>query len=220
MSPKRPESGIALIPLGLRRLGFPLICALLLSSCASIKKFELDRRLACSGDKVLVAWDASGKVSLESEPVLPGTGAVPSRGERGFRVDRRTAFTITARRIIGKPKSIKSEVDVSPEVHRFGEVASCSTSTMRMTALMRLGDQYSPTLKAATVKNYLPRSLTVETSGRSVVLSSNSVTSEFGGLPLAGDWVLISPLGARETCESALESVRQRLRGEIRIHCQ
>ena len=122
------------------RLAFPVICALSLASCASIKTFELDRRLACPGDKVLVTWDASGKVSLESEPALPGAGAVPSRGEKSFRVEQKTAFTITASRL-GKPKSIKSEVDVSPEVHNFGDVASCSTSTMRMTAFMRLGGE-------------------------------------------------------------------------------
>lgn len=199
----------------------PLFAALLLScvlSCASIQSFDARPRNACEGDAVIVSWQATGRVSLRSLPDLPDTVEVPEAGSRSFAVTAPTRFELEARGAFGDA-SAEAEIDVAPQRHTFGEIASCASEGGSLRAVMQLDTQLSPAFRIASVDNVLSREIGVEKDGRTAHLAPGAQSAALSGLPVLGEWILTSPLSDGETCDATLRSIRQRLRVQIHLVC-
>jgi hypothetical protein len=186
------------------------------SACASIETFRAEPRSVCAGDEVNVEWKACGSVRLDATPTLPGAGSKPSRGSEAFTVDSPTHFELTVNGLFGE-KTAEADVSVAPPNRTFGDVASCESG--RLQAGFVLDKQVSGELAVSTVTNVLEREIIIEKEGRLVELAAGDGSRELEGEKVAGAWRLISPLRQGETCDQALDSVRQRLRVEIALRC-
>jgi len=187
------------------------------ASCASIQHFSVSPRSACSSDTVLAVWSASGTVSLTSTPILAGTGAQPSQGEKKFVVKEPTHFILTATRLFGSKHS-EADVNVAPHALGYGEIAMCSASEHQITAHLTLNNQISPSFMVAAVRNPLNRTLRVSKSGHTVDIEAHG-EALLRNVPASGVWLLSSPLNPSETCNSAMHSIRQRLEMQLVLMC-
>jgi hypothetical protein len=194
------------------------VAAVLVSACAQIERFRADPRNACAGDRVTVQWSARWRPRLDAMPVLPGIGRVPGTGAEEFEVEETTHFVLTARGLFGD-ETAEADVEVAPRELGFGEVAQCVEADGVLRSEFAIVRQVSSAFLVDTVANVLPRPLAVEKGEREVRLEANGESDGLRGQPATGTWVLTSPLDPGETCETALGSVRQRLRLRIRLAC-
>ena len=199
-------------------LGYSLLVAGVLVGCARIASFDANPRNACVSDEIQVSWEASGNVWLSSQPDLEGTGEQESKGSRSFRVEEPTRFELDARALFGDD-SAQADIDVAPPQHTFGETAECVAEEHELRSVMTLSTQLSAGFHVSSVRNVLSREVGVAKDGREVALAPGAESSALEGAPVLGTWTLSSPLGAGEDCTSALQSIRQRLRVEIRLRC-
>lgn len=202
-------------PLGLAAL---LALAGALAGCASINSFRVSPRSVCRGDTVVASWSATGRVSLRSTPVLPGTGAQASSDEKSFIVHKPTHFVLTARRLFDQ-KAAEADVAVEPRQLAFGSVAQCDAKTRVISAMLVLDRQLSGAFEVDAVRNPLDRTLHISKDGRTAELGAHQQSSKFAGQPVRGTWRLTSPLAPAESCRTAMRGIRQRLQIQLTLKC-
>ena len=196
-----------------------LAFASLIGGCASINQFSVTPRAACRGSTVSARWSAQGKVRLTSRPMLPGTGAQPSSGEKTFVVDQSTQFVLHASSLFSRSKPVEADVDVAPAQRSYGAHAQCDANTRLITAQVVLNDQLSKQFRVDTIGNPLPRLLRVSKGGQTAHIAPGGQSDAFHGVLARGTWQLASPLKAGESCDDAMHTLRQKVGMQLKLQC-
>jgi hypothetical protein len=182
----------------------------ILAGCgAEVKAFSAVPRHICAGERVDVRWSVAGSPRIAVTPpsaTLPD-GPVSKEGHATIEPSTNTRVELHVTRPFGHPTTSVQEVLVT------------TGSTARLTA--SLGDpaaqpgcrggrvwasvhakRFSSEVEVATVASHPgdDRTYQVEHAGIHAIVTPGAPSSDFAGKPLAGDWLLSSPIGKGETC--------------------
>ena len=160
-------------------------------------------------------------MALDANPALPNIGRKPSAGSETFVVTESTTFELSAKSLLKDAKPIPLDIAVSPPQQTFYGIAQCSQLDQTISSELSLETQVSPDFRISSLENVLPRAVHVEKDGRREgLLNKGDTGTVLRGLPVIGEWRLSSPLEAGEDCDTALRSVRHRLRIKIHLACE
>jgi hypothetical protein len=187
-----------------------LVAALcLLPGCGPcVRDFTATPRHVCAGQEVTVAWDVACRATMTAEPALPGipNGAVAEHGRFTFTPDASTSIVLHLTPTFGHRTSSTQQVvvgtPVEPLTASLGDEETepgCDAHSVWATVHAK---RFSEEITAATVESRPGdgRTYRVRHGGVEGTVSPGVVAHEFAGRPLAGDWVLTSPLAPGETC--------------------
>jgi hypothetical protein len=189
--------------------------------CAEIAEYDVQPTRVCAGESVTLRWKATGAVTIDATPPLPGLGARPSEGSASVAVPQDTRFVLTAKRAFGS-KQREWDVVALPNAapKPFGGLADCDDSARAATVSFALGPpQISEGLRALEVANPYDRTLVVSKDAVKATLAAKASTAAFAQAPARGAWTIEAPLGAGETCDQALDALAQRLVAMFTMSC-
>jgi hypothetical protein len=176
---------------------------------ARVETFEAEPRVFCPGQPVVVRWGAVGSAELTFAPPIAGVpgGPVASSGELPVHPTRATRASLRVTRMLGEPTGADVDLDVPRPVRIAADLngaARCEHGVLTLTARLT---QQSPDVRAelVTVEDSEQRSYDVvrlDAAQRPIQahVARGVSTTAFASLPIAGDWVLSSPLVGSEAC--------------------
>jgi hypothetical protein len=203
----------------------PILATLLLTpliaGCAQIKSFSVAPSTVCPGETVQIDWKASDKVMLNAVPSLEGVGEGPAEGLRSFAPTQNTRFVLE---VPGLLKNAQREWDVtvvpSQSSRLLGGVAQCEgVPPLVSTSFSIQQKDSSSRIRAVSIENNYHRPLKVSKGDTEVEIAPDGATDRFKNVPVIGTWIIHTPVGAGEACESVLEAVRSRLTIKMQMSC-
>jgi hypothetical protein len=202
----------------------PLVAVLLpviLAGCVSIKSFQASPRNVCAGDTVTVSWHATGHVELEANPPLAHTGSKPSVGAEQFLVQQTTRFVLNTQCLFSHKTAEADVVVVANASKEFGGLVSCMMPEQKLTLSVPLQEpQVSSALRVTSVTNMNTRPIMLSKENVRVTLLPAQTSRAFEHQAALGSWEVTAPLNPNETCDDALEAVRDRLTFQIAFSCR
>jgi len=202
----------------------PLVAVLLpliLAGCVSIKSFQASPRNVCAGDTVTVSWHATGHVELEANPPIAHTGSKPSVGAEQFLVQQTTRFVLNTQCLISHKTAEADVVVVANASKEFGGLVSCMMPEQKLTLSVPLQEpQVSSALRVTSVTNMNTRPIMLSKENVRVTLLPAQTSRAFEHQAALGSWEVTAPLNPNETCDDALEAVRDRLTFQIAFSCR
>jgi hypothetical protein len=198
------------------------ILALLFSSCTpKIQAYSVTPRRVCAGDSVTLAWQASGDVTLVTDPSVAVPAKLANSGSLRLAVQDTTSFMIVARRG-SRADSARQDVAVlSPKNEKIlafrmqplGDTALTSTETPP-------AGQWDSILVIESVRALDGRALHVEHAGQTAALAADSTPSAaLRGLPVQGAWTITTPLLDDERIDDPQHRWPAHLRVGLRLAC-
>jgi hypothetical protein len=202
----------------------PLVAVLLpviLAGCVSIKSFQASPRNVCAGDTVTVSWQATGHVELEANPPLAHTGSKPSEGAEQFQVKHTTRFVLNTQCLFSHKTAEADVVVVANAPKEFGGLVSCMMPERKLTLSVPLQEpQVSSALRVTSVTNMNTRPITLSKENVRETLLPAQTSRAFEHQAALGSWEVTALLNPNETCDDALEAVRDRLTFQIAFSCR
>jgi hypothetical protein len=192
--------GIALLALGLW-----------MTACADalVEQFDASLHYVCPGQPVQLWWRVSGSATIEATPPLAGlaNGPVEDKGHATIAPVKTTDVALHVTRFLGHPTSSTQTIRVQDDAGAPKPITAsladpgseCDAGAIRATAK---AFHFADNLKVATVEP-LPgdrRNYVVAHAGIQTTLAPGRVDTHFGGLPVAGDWLITTPLQPGEVC--------------------
>jgi hypothetical protein len=184
-----------------------------LAACdARIDQFTASAHYVCAGQPVQLVWRVTGSGTMKSTPPLASLpdGPVSDEGQATVAPTATTNVELHVTRFLGHPTSSPQKLRVlgasaTPEplaVSLADPSAGCGNGKVWATVHPQ---RFSSDLKVATVSSHAGegRTYDVAHAGVHATVDPGTTATQFAGLPLMGDWVLPSPLAAREACGTA-----------------
>jgi hypothetical protein len=183
-----------------------------LSACnAQVKTFDAAPRHICVGEPVHLQWNVVGSASVTVTPPDAGLpdGPVDGQGQATITPATKTVVALHVTSALGSPTTSTQEIEVisakaKPEAltASMGDaqaIPGCSSGKVWATVRAQ---HFAADLKVAIVTAHPSddRLYDVQHAGRRATVAPGKVTTVFAGTPIAGDWVLSTPLSDRETC--------------------
>lgn len=201
-----------------------LLATPLIVGCAQIKSFTVAPSTICPGESVRVDWLASGNsgnATLDSVPVLAGTGEVPEEGSRFFKPGQNTRFIL---KVPGALKNAQREWDVQvvpdQSSRLLGGIAQCGGEPRSVSASFTIQrESTSARVRAILITNNYPRPLSISKDGMEVDIPPSGATDGFKNTSIIGTWTIRSPVGPGEACDNALKAVARRLTIKTQMNC-
>lgn len=180
---------------------------------AKITRFDAVPRHICPGDRVDLAWDFKGTGTLTVTPPTPHapTGRVANRGTASIYPVVPTTVELRVTRIGARPNAARIDIEIRPSVLVAASIAdpsaSCRDGVVTSTAHVR---NLAPDIEVVAVgvepgdaRSYEVSHLDERTQQMVTArVSSAAPATSFAGLPVAGDWILSSPLPPGASCDS------------------
>ena len=178
---------------------------------AKIKAFSAEPRFICPGQEVILRWDVVGSARLTVTPPEPGvpTGDVPSQGQLPLHPSVQTRASLQVTRRFGEPAGAETDINVPAPVRVAADLndpGQCQDGVLTLTAHLSEA-QFAPAVKAqvVTVEDSVTRSYDItrmDPAQHAITahVARGVSTTAFANLPMAGDWILSSPLTGQETC--------------------
>jgi hypothetical protein len=198
--------------------------AVVAAGCApDVRNFSASHGYICPGDAVEIAWDVKGSASIEVVPATDevANGHVADSGTLTVHPSQPTQVQLHVTRFLGHPTTRIQQIRMArPElltVSLDDSTAGCDADSVWATVHAR---RFAPTLHASRViaKAEDGRAYRIEHLGASASLAAGDSTTTFSALPVLGDWKLVSPLNAQETCGTP--SLPPSLTIEVLTECQ
>lgn len=190
-----------------------------MTGCAQIKSFTVFPSTICPGETVEINWKASNKVTLAASPPLKGEGEGPAEGQRALVPERSTRFTL---KVSGLLKSDQREWDVEVipgQIDRLlGGIARCEGGFVTTSFNIEQRGT-SSRVRVASIANRYDRGLVISKDGIEVEIPSHGATDGFKASPVAGAWLIRTPLMRNESCDAALDAVNGRLTIKTLMSC-
>jgi hypothetical protein len=190
-----------------------------MTACAQIKSFTVSPSTICPGETVEINWKASDNVTLAASPPLKGEGEGPAEGQRALTPERSTRFTL---KVSGLLKSDQREWDVEVIPRQtdrlLGGIARCEGGFVTTSFNIEQKGTSSRAL-AASIANRYDRGLVINKDGIEVEIPSHGATDRFKATPVAGAWLIRTPLARDESCDAALDAVSGRLTIKTLMSC-
>jgi hypothetical protein len=176
---------------------------------ASVDQFTASAHYICSGQQVQLTWRVTGSGTMRSVPPLASLpdGPVADNGQATVAPATTTNVELHVTRFLGHPTSSTQELRVlsaSPTPEPLGvsiadPSAGCSDGKVWATVHPQ---HFSGDLKVETVASHTGDGHTydVRHAGLQGTLTPGSTATQFAGLPIMGDWVLVALLLPGETC--------------------
>jgi hypothetical protein len=176
---------------------------------ARVKTFSVEPRFICPGQQVVVRWDVVGSADLTFLPRVAGSpdGRVDSSGEVALRPTGSTRTSLRVTRFLGEPTGADVDINLPAPVRiaaDLNDAARCEHGVLTLTARLT---EISPDLRAelVTVEDSERRSYDITRMDAAqhpirAHVARGVSTAAFANLPMAGDWMLSSPLVAPEAC--------------------
>ncbi len=183
-----------------------------LSACnAQVKAFSAVPRHICVGEPVHLQWNVVGSASVTMTPpntALPD-GPVESEGQATIAPTSRTVVALHVTRTLGRPTTSIQEIEVRTPTEKpealtasMGDAqAQPGCSGGKVWATVR-AEHFAADVKVATVTAHSGdgRIYDVQHAGRRATVAPATLTTVFAGTPIAGDWILSTPLIDGQTC--------------------
>lgn len=178
---------------------------------AKIKAFSAEPRFICPGQEVILRWDVVGSAKLTVTPPEPGVpnGDVPSQGQVPLHPSVQTRASLHVTRWLGEPAGAETDISVPAPVRVAADLndpARCENGVLTLTAHLS-ESQFSPAVKAQVVmvEDSVARSYDItrmDPAQHAITahVARSVSTNAFANLPMAGDWILSSPLTGQEAC--------------------
>jgi hypothetical protein len=180
---------------------------------AKITKLEATPRHVCPGDPVELAWafDGSGTMTVTPPIAQAPSGRVDDHGTAVIHPTANTTIGLQVTRWGGEPAGGRLDIEISRGETLTASIAdpsaACRDGVVTSTAHIT---NFAPDLTVLELD--VPRSDTRagydvtridERTHRPVTahVAPGSASSRFAGLPIAGDWILSSPLAPGESCD-------------------
>lgn len=114
-------------------------------------------------------------------------------------------------------------VVVANAMKEFGGLADCMIPEQKLTLSVPLQEQeqqVSSALRVTSVTNMNTRQIILSKENVRVILLPAQTSRAFEQQAALGSWEVTAPLNQNETCDDALESVRDRLTFQIAFSCR
>jgi hypothetical protein len=178
---------------------------------AQIKAFSAEPRFICPGQEVTLRWGVVGSAKLTVTPAEPGvpTGDVPGQGQVPLHPSVQTRASLHVTRRFGEPAGAETDINIPAPVRVAADLndpGQCKDGVLTLTAHLSEA-QFAPAVRAqvVTVEASVTRSFDITRLGPAQHAITAHVargvsTTAFANLPMAGDWILSSPLTGQEAC--------------------
>jgi hypothetical protein len=187
-----------------------LMATVSIAACnARVDQFTASAHYVCPGQQVQIGWRVTGSGTMKSVPPVASLpdGPVDDEGQATVTPTMTTNVELHVTRFLGHPTSSTQELRVlggspTPEpltVSLADPSAGCGDGKVWATVHPQ---HLSNDLKVATVSSHPGDSRTYDVAhaGVHAAVSPGTGATQFAGMPIMGDWVLTSPLAARESC--------------------
>lgn len=186
--------------------------ACVLAACnAAVKDFTAVPRHICAGERVELRWSVVGSGSVMVTPPNSGLpdGPVSAEGNATIAPTTTTKVDLHVTRTLGNPTTSTQTIEVKiptdkPETlaASVGDTAAspgCNGGKVWATVHVR---RFAADVKVATVAAHPGdgRTYDVQHGDLHATVAPGTVATVFAGTPIAGDWLLTTPLGDRQTC--------------------
>jgi hypothetical protein len=181
---------------------------------AEIHRFDALPRHVCPGSRVEIVWDFTGEGTMTASPATPHapSGRVAETGHTTIHPTVPTTVSLHVTRS-GQPTGAQLDIEMAQGENIAASIADpsarCEGGVVSSTAhLSNISDLVVDVVR--TTPGDKRAGYEVAHAGTSARITPAASTS-FAGRPLAGDWVISSPLLPGETCDPAAPKVPDNL---------
>lgn len=195
---------------------------IVITACApKITSFQASPRRLCEGQNTVVSWEVEGHALLSSEPVMDGTGPVPSSGSMNYALFEPTLFKIIVMRG-GKDAFAEQEVAVfaSGDTKTI-VIETYPDSTQGLVAKETLSPQvWDDMMRIDSISGQSGRALNITHEGRKITLPADGSPSDLmRGAKMSGLWEIRANLLSGEVMGDPTHAPPDRLRILVSLTC-
>ena len=196
----------------LGRLAAAPILSLLFAACSAHVEFWASPHTTCAGQPVQLTWKVTGAGTMTARPPLASLvgGQLASEGQTTVAPSESTQIELRATRWSGASASSVQTINVLPGQAKAEPLAvsladaSAGCGGGRVWATVH-AHGFATLVKVSVVAAHAGdgRAYDVQHGGAHATLSPGTKVAAFAGQPIAGDWVLSSPLLPGEACATS-----------------